>query len=105
MCILLWTFHVDSNCYYGGTIYNPFQGLYQGNLSALDLWIFMISVLVLYFRYEVHTIKFHSPLNGLLLSIAELIFVYDSDLLTIDPNNSPEMHLVFPPMKVSLDTF
>ena len=61
--------------------------------------------MVLYLCDEEHTIKFHSPITGLLLLIVALIFVYDSNRITIEPNKFPVVELVFPPMQESVDTW
>ena len=56
MCILLWTFHVDSNPYYVIMKDNPFSGVCQGNYSSLGLCIF-VSTPPLSFIYSFLPVK------------------------------------------------
>ena len=74
--------HVDSTQIDGGTSENPFQGVCQGNGSIPGLFILVWSFLVQYLIQEVHTVDLVSPISGINISMADLIFVNNTNITT-----------------------
>ena len=105
MTFYLRTAHGVSTTSYGGSRTNPFQGLCQGNGGAPGGWLCLCCVLVAYLQQEGHVIELTPPFTSVLLVLAALIFVDDTDLLTMDKYGDPTITRVVHDMQHGVDTW
>ena len=80
MKMFLRTSHGISTTYYSDTIGQPFQGVVQGNGAAPALWLIISIFLVRYLYSKKVTTEISTPISRVILPLAALIFVDDTDL-------------------------
>ena len=80
MKMFLRTSHGISTTYYSDTIGQPFQGVVQGSGAAPALWLIISIFLVRYLHSKKVTTEIISPISRVVLPLATLIFVDDTDL-------------------------
>eukprot|EP00957_Ditylum_brightwellii_P026798 2026769-Ditylum_brightwellii.AAC.1 len=99
----LQTGHGDSDLSYSGTHDDPFQGLCQGNGAAPGLWLCTCSVLVAILCANGHMVTFETAITGVILLLAVLIFVDDTDLLCHTLCSSPDAQSIIPLLQEAID--
>ena len=80
MKMFLRTSHSISTTYYSDTIGQPFEGVVQGSGAAPAIWLIISIFLVRYLCKKKVTTEITSPMSRVILSLAALIFVDDTDL-------------------------
>ena len=73
-----------SEHYYSGDDDRPFQGIVQGSGAAPALWIIISIFLVRYLYSKNLTIQLSTPLSGIVMLLAALIFVDNTDLYVLN---------------------
>ena len=78
--MFLRTSHGISTTYYSDTIGQPFQGVVQGDGAAPALWLISSIFLVRHLCSKKVTAEISTPISRVILLLAALIFVDDTDL-------------------------
>ena len=95
MKIFLRTAFGVSEHYYSGDNDRPFQGIVQGSGAAPALWMIISIFLVRYLYSKNLTIQLSTPLSEIVIPLAVLIFVDDTDLYVFNSGSDIIEELVF----------
>jgi hypothetical protein len=71
--------------WYGGSLQNPYMGLVQGSGAAPAAWTAISTVMLLVYKARGHGAHFLYAWSGVILCIAALLYVDDTDLLHMCP--------------------
>lgn len=71
---------------YGGSDTNPYMGLIQGSRVAPGAWSEISTVIITAYKTSGHGAVFEAAWSGLVLVIAALLYVDDTDLLHMSKN-------------------
>jgi ABC-type uncharacterized transport system permease subunit len=80
---------------YGGSKDNPFMGLVQGSGAALAAWTAISTVMLASYKFQGYGANFLAGWSGIVLSIAALLYVDDTDLLHMCPPDITTEHDFF----------
>ena len=88
-------FGVSENYYLDDDDDRPFEGIVQGSGAALALWMIISIFLVRYLYSKNLTIQLLIPLSGIVMPLAVLIFIDDTDLYIFNSESDTIEDLVF----------
>ncbi|KAL3788945.1 hypothetical protein HJC23_000229 [Cyclotella cryptica] len=75
---------------YGGSNQNPYMGLVQGSGAAPAAWTAISTVMLAAYKFKGYGAFFASAWSGILLGIAAILYVDDTDLLHMTSPNTSE---------------
>ena len=94
MKMFLRTLFGISQHFYSGSDEQPFQGMVQGNGAAPPVWL-IISIFLVRYLYSKRVVShLMIPISGLVVALAALIYVDDTDLYVFNDSNSSAEEVV-----------